>query len=589
MKHIREMLYRKYVLIYLLESLVFSITGIVDTVAVGRFSGENGLAALKLSLPVFAIMSLAGNVFATGLSVSLSNLIARGKKERANQTFLWVLISIAGVSVFLLLISRVFSEPLVSLFSGNTQDPVIKQMVRGYIMPFFGFSLPVIAYDVLSTVVALEGDEIRIRLSVYAVLITDVIGDYLAVRLELGIFGIAIASILAYTCSCLILCMHFVKGETCFYPERLRYEKRRLKEVLKAGNPDGLRGLCMFFAPMIVNRIMMFYGGTTGLAALSVQDAVHYLPEALCDGISAAVLLFTCIFAAEQDREALSHERKIARKSIVILVTFTAAMMFVLAPVIISPFTKDRLLLDQAVLAFRWYLLGLPFLAANLAVISYMQGMGKTGTATCYVALYELVLPTLCAYILGRAAGPEGIYASYAVKEIVLFLFQILVIGIYRKKYPGWNYAENEWDEIQDELRMNLTTAEDVTDASAAVINMCKSHGINKRQGNHMALCLEEIGINSISHGFANKGEDYLEARFMLTKNHMVLRLFDNCETFNLTDQYELLKMDDKTSHIGLKLVFASADSVDYSHSLNMNNVVIRVARNNDNLKGNAE
>ncbi len=579
MKHLRDTAFRKYVVVYLLEFLVFSVTGIIDTVVVGRFWGENGLAAMKLSMPVFAVLSMLGNVFGTGLSVCLSKLIAHGKKERANQTFLWVLSTITGIALIFLVISLVFKDPLISFFAGNISDPALKQMVGEYLLPILGFSLPVIAYYVLSAVIALEGDEKRIRISVIAVLITDIIGDLLAVRHGLGVFGIALASILAYVSACLILCVHFLKEETLFYPDKLRYEKEAMREVVIAGNTDAISGTCIFLAPMIINRIMTFYGGTMGLAALSVQDAVHYLPEALCKSISSAVLLFTCIYAAEQDHEALSNERIAVRKTITDIVTLSALLMFIFAPFIISPFTDDPVIKEQAVRAFRWYLAGVPFLSANLASISYMKGMGKTGIATCSVVIYELMMPVSSAFLLGHLAGTEGIYASFAVKEMLLFLAQMLHHSIYRKKNPGRVLGENEWEEILDELRWDLESTEDVTSASASIIKICEEHNVRKKQAVHMALCFEEIGVNSILHGFRNNGNDHLEARFILTDDHMILRLSDNCKAYNLTDQYKLLKMNDPASHIGLKIVFSSADSVNYSHTLNLNNVVIRVSR----------
>ena len=63
----------------------------------------------------------------------------------------------------------------------------------------------------------------------------------------------------------------------------------------------------------------------------------------------------------------------------------------------------------------------------------------------------------------------------------------------------------------------------------------------------------------------------------------MILRLRDNGRPFDLTERYKMLNPDDPVSGLGLRLVFAAAEDVGYSHVFDMNNVFIRVLKQNSN------
>lgn len=87
-----------------LKSLTLSVTGMIDCAIVGRYLGADGLSAMKLAMPVFSVISLFSAILSTGVSVSVSRDVTRGKTERAGITFqtvftISVLIAAAGMLV----------------------------------------------------------------------------------------------------------------------------------------------------------------------------------------------------------------------------------------------------------------------------------------------------------------------------------------------------------------------------------------------------------------------------------------------------------------------------------------------------------
>ena len=88
MERYDKSLFRRIVFIYMIQLLVLSVTGIVDSAVVGRFIGAEGLAGMKLAMPIFSLQYMFGGIFSTGLTVQVSKLLVKGRRGSANQCFL---------------------------------------------------------------------------------------------------------------------------------------------------------------------------------------------------------------------------------------------------------------------------------------------------------------------------------------------------------------------------------------------------------------------------------------------------------------------------------------------------------------------
>ena len=584
MERFQSGLFRRIVIIHMVQALAFSVTGIVDSAFVGQFWAAEGLAGMKLATPVFSILYMIGSILSTGLSVQVTRLLAKGKRDEANQYFIWVCISAAVISLIFMLAGLIFPDTITGFFADYTEDALLYEAVKAYLIPVLTGSLAVIMQIVLSGVAALEGADRRLTISIVAVLVSDVIGDLIAVKLDAGIRGIAIASVVAYLCACLVLGGQLISGKTIFRLGHPRVEKGILTAIMIAGLPMAVRYLCEFIYPMAVNRMALHNGNVTGLAALSIQDAVRYMPLSLGEGMMTAVLLLTGMFAAEHDMEALRRERKDILRSCLINGTVWALILAAAAPLLVKLFTKDAALQYLGAYAFRWYLLGVPFMCFNLSARAYMQGMGRQTEASTLTLINQLALPVLITWRMGHLWGIRGIFAAFAVHEIVLTIGLVCLQSIRRRK--GKTFSDNAaLGNITAEIRGDITTMKQVADASDKVIHLCEENGVDRKQAYNIGLCLEELAANSLQHGYKDDRDKYVEYRFIIIGRWLILRLRDNGRRFDLIERYKLLNPDDPVSGLGLRIVFAAAENVNYSHAFDLNNVCIRVLKQSSREK----
>ena len=584
MERFQSGLFRRIVILHMTQAMVLSITGIVDSAIVGQFWEAEGLAGMKLAMPVFSIFFMIGSILSTGLSVQVTKLLAKGRRREANQCFIWVCASAAGISLIIMLAAILIPDTITGFFADYTEDAILYEDVKAYLIPILTGNLVVIMQIILSGVAALEGADKRLALSIVAVLVSDVMGDMLAVLLKAGIRGIAVASVGAYLCACLVLGGQLTSGKTIFHLGRPHVQRGMLTAIMITGFPMAVRYISEFIYPMAVNRLIFHYGSVHGLAALSIQDAMRYMPLALGEGMMTATLLLTGMFAAEHDMESLRRERKDILKVSMINGSAWALILAVSAPLLVKMFTKDVPLQELGVYAFRWYLLGVPFMCFNLSAGSYMQGLGKQNEASLLTFINQLALPVLIAWLLGRFWGLQGIFAAFAVHEIVLSIGFVCLQAFMRWK--GKSFSDGAaLGNLIAEIRGDITTMEQIAEASDKVIRLCEENGVDRKQAFNVGLCLEELAANSLLHGFKDDRDKYIEYRFLIIGRWLILRLRDNGHPFDLTERYKLLNPDDPLSGLGLRIVFAAAENVNYSHAFELNNVCIRVLKQSSSQK----
>ena len=233
----------------------------------------------------------------------------------------------------------------------------------------------------------------------------------------------------------------------------------------------------------------------------------------------------------------------------------------------------------KAVCALLLYMPSVPFMAINLSIISYFQALGKKWHAMIGALLDHLIVPGICAILLAKSFGDLGIFASFSVCEIITTLILMVCMTVRKEKIRSVILGDLTGDMIEAELKRKIKDQDEAISASNAISALCLENGFSNKQASLIALTVEELAINSITHGFNDNKPHALEMRAIITKESLILRLRDDGRPFNLTERYKMINPDDPTRNIGLRIIFANADDVRYNSSMNMNNVFIRINR----------
>ncbi len=568
-------IFRRLVLAGFIQNFVLSVTGMIDCAVVGRYLGTDGLSAMQLAMPVFSLLSLFSMILGTGLSVAVSREMTRGETERAAIIFDTVIETVLLISSAVTLIG-IFCPSLVTvLLAGRNVDAQVFSRVTDYLKPVLSAAIPYMLYEVLGILSMLEGADRYLRYSSIVLLSVDIAGDLLAVRLNAGLSGIAAASAAAYLFSFMTVAYFFVSGRSMFHFRFIRPDFGALVQVVTAGLPMIMRILSEMIWPMAVNRLMLKYGTLDGLAALSIQDAVHYFPAALCFGLASTVLILSGIYAGEQDGEGMKQLGKQILQWSLIGGLLMAFVMGLSAGFVLQLFTRDAEILRLSTRALYYFLAGVPFLAFNLSAASFLQGIGRNRSSGAVLFVDHILAAIASAAVLAKLFGTEGIFASYFVCELITSLLLAAAAFIFFRKRSFLEISGS--DAVKDEFRCSIETVEEAVNASTQLHEFCLKNEISSRKAYHISLCAEELAVNSIEHGFNDGRPHQLQMRAAITGDMLILRLRDDCRHFNLVERYRMINPDEPEKNIGLRIIFASADDVSYSSALDLNNVCVKV------------
>ena len=102
---------------------------------------------------------------------------------------------------------------------------------------------------------------------------------------------------------------------------------------------------------------------------------------------------------------------------------------------------------------------------------------------------------------------------------------------------------------------------------------------------------LMEMAVNIIKHGFPKcKKHPGINLRVVYDDENLILRLQDNCPVFDV-ERESALAMHQGTAaperQIGLKILSAMAPDIKYVHTLETNNVIVRIGRQVQGQSGN--
>ena len=148
----------------LLSTILQQFYNIADSMIVGRFSGEAGLAAIGAAYPITLFFVAISTGASMGCSIIISQLFGAGKLDRLKRAASTSLISFAVFGIILSAVGILLSGPLMHLLNAK-QD--IFSNAKAYLAIYAAGVLPMLIYNACNGIFTGLGDS---RLPLYLLL-----------------------------------------------------------------------------------------------------------------------------------------------------------------------------------------------------------------------------------------------------------------------------------------------------------------------------------------------------------------------------------------------------------------------------------
>ena len=287
-----------------LSNLFQQLYNAVDSLIVGRFIGEQALAAVSSSSSL--IMLLTG--FINGLSLGAGVLIARfygaqddDRVERAVHTTL--ALGIAAGAVLTLLGSIL--APQILRWIGTPPDVIDSS--TAYFRTYFLGCAAVVLYNMAASILQSVGDSRSPMVYLIAASLTNVVLDLLFVAVfHWGVGSAALATILSQILSAGLALGKLTRSAGRSYRirwRRVRFEGPMLKQVVTLGVPSGVQNSVVSLANVIVQANINVFGSSAmaGCGAYSKIEGFAFLPVT-CFALALSTFVSQNIGAQRYDR-----------------------------------------------------------------------------------------------------------------------------------------------------------------------------------------------------------------------------------------------------------------------------------------------
>ena len=481
------------------------------------------------------------------------------------------------------------AKPMAALMGASGNGSVLIKDAADYLRGIAIGIPPTIIAMVLSVACQLDSAQERVRKSAFIYFVSDVILDYVAVKLHLGVFGIGIATSVAYYLQLIYLLFHFKSKNRMLLFEKFNISAGELLNVLSLGTEKALRSFSNFISPVIVNRIILLCGGVITMSAFSIQRDLINFTEIFASGLANATALQAGVYYGEKNSEAMRAMGRSAHKYCALFLGLVALVLVFLSRTIAMMYLSERGELFKMVV-FASVMTGLfaPFNGLVRSRISYLNSIGKVRNMQIMTFLSSIVYTIVSALTLGKLFGSYGILASDALRILLLMLTVWLYYVVKTKKVlpsPSDYLAlpDTFYFHPGDIISLDIRDTEDVSLVSRQIQLFCRGHKIDRKTEMKVALCFEELAVNVIQFGFPKcKKEPCIDLRLVISEDELVMRLRDNCPMFDV-ERYIAQQIkdsnDDGDPHLGLKMIASLSENIRYVHSLENNNVILRFER----------
>ena len=569
----------------ILSAMTVALCLLIDSIVIGRCLGVRAMAAYGLANPVLLSFAAFGSFLSTGIQVVCSKALGNGDEDEVNNCFSYSVTIAAIVAVIGVILVVFLNDPLVSLLGAEKGSNVFFK-TKDYLMGFILGAPLFIAAQILVPFLQMSGERIRLVIAVLAMAIVNIALDLLNVYVfKGGMFGIGLASTLSYLAATIIGVSYFFKKKCIYKYSVKRLKANMLKKIAVGGVPTIINQISLVLLVFLINNVLMNKVGSVAVAAYSVVSTIATLGYCIGNGISEVSLILTGMAYSESDSKAL-EEIVMKQTDYALLLNLIAMMAFLVsAPFLVGLFIdENRYTAKIATQGLRFFAVCLVPSSVNASFKKYYQALEMRHFSESISVMQNLLFPGLVVIIFGNLIGVKGVWLNYIIGETLSFLYITIAVHVFSKKKV---MSKESYICEPPEFAADVECAEeyrifgihDVEKASIAAHDFCLRNGMDKKTANYTALCIEEMTMNIVNHGFIKHNDNEVDVRLIKSNDKMIIRIRDNCKSFDpvkFLNTYKK-KNEDPTKNIGINMIFGLVKNVTYINTLGLNSLMLEI------------
>ena len=402
-----------------ISMLITNIYNMADTYFVSQLS-LSASGATGIVFAVMAILQAFGFMCGHGSGSNISRSLGRKDEENASRFASSGLFLSFCISLVLMIAGLVFLEPLMRLL-GSTDTILVEAMNYGR---FIFLAAPAMVMScVCNNILRYEGRAVYAMVGLtFGGILNMMLDPILIFVFHLGISGAGIATMVAQYLSLFILLIPFFRNRTASRL-RLSYISRNFDtfiNIIVTGSPSlarqGLNSISTAMLNMMAKPL-----GDAAIAAMSVVGRVSNMLFSLSLGIAQGFQPVSSFNYGAGDYKRVKESTVFTIGFGTALIAVLCTLAFINAPLIISLFRSEELVIEIGSAALRLICFGLLLLPTVSVTNMLFQGIGESKKALFMACLQSGAFFIPLVVILTRAFGVNGLICATPLSYLLAF------------------------------------------------------------------------------------------------------------------------------------------------------------------------
>ena len=368
-----------------------------DSIIVGRYIGDNALAAVGSASPVLNLLLVLFVGVSVGAGIMVSQYFGAKDREQLSKTIGTCITLTAIASGAIMIIGPLVSRPLLAFL--NT-PPTIIDWCAAYLNIFFLGSVGFSFYNMLSGILRGLGDSFSALVFLLTSTTLNVVLDILFVaRFGMGVPGVALATVIAQGISAILCFVKLLKMKDSFELNwsMLKLNKEHSLSVIKLGLPSGLTQAVFSLAMIIVQSLTNSFGEMVIACNVIVMrvDGFAMMPNF---SFGSAMTTFTGQNIGAKKMDRVEQGTKDGTMIAVAVSTTITILLLIFGHHLMRVFTDTTELVDLSMHMMRILAVGYIAMAITQCLSGVMRGAGDTITPMWISLITTVVIRVPLAY-----------------------------------------------------------------------------------------------------------------------------------------------------------------------------------------------
>ena len=390
---------------------------IVDMIFIGKLGGDS-IAAVAFNMPIFFLVMGLSFGLGSGVTASIARFIGADDKANADNAAEHSVAMALVISAVLTTGGLLFGPQLL-IMMGCTE--VVLPLAWDYLkVSCYGMSFGIFSMFFRS-ILAGEGDmKLPMIVAGLGTVLNIILDPIFIFTLDFGVAGAAWASTISQIIVFIIFVfMLFVKEHSYVRFKMRDFKPSRfiIQDIIKVGIPASMSMIVMSLGQLVFNKMLVNFS-TDAVAAYQVGGRVEMVVFLPIMGIASSLTTIVGMFYGAKEIKKIKFITRYGISRSVMITVTGSILLFLLAPIVVTAFTKEEIIQTIAVGYLRNIAVIFPLIAVGLTIGRILQGIG--------LGMPSLIITVI--RVIG-VAGPLAYYFTNVLDKPVEWMWYAMVIS----------------------------------------------------------------------------------------------------------------------------------------------------------------